>query len=256
MTVSVNWLPEVAYLYLIIVARVGTMIMLVPGFGESFLNTRIRLGLALALSLVLFPVVSPNLPAQPDGLMVAFTILFHEIAVGFILGAISRFIISAAQVAGSAIAYQSGLSMAQVADPSQPGVQGAIVGNFLGLLGIALIFATDLHHLVLAAIINSYAIYPPETPLMFADAYRLAWKVAADSFVVGVQIAAPFIIFGLIFNLGLGILSRLMPQLQIFFIAMPATISLGMILLALLLMAISAWYLTHFETQIRMLAGL
>jgi flagellar biosynthetic protein FliR len=255
-TVSINWLPEVAYLFLVIVARVGTMVMLVPGFGESFLNARIRLGLALALSFVLFPVISPVLPAQPEGVMAAIAVLLHEVVVGLILGVISRFIISAAQVAGSVIAYQSGLSMAQVADPTQPGVQGAIIGNFLAMLGIVLIFATDLHHLVIAAIYQSYAVYPPEMPLMFDDAYRLAWQVAADSFAIGVQIAAPFIIFGLIFNLGLGILSRLMPQLQIFFIAMPATISLGMILLALLLVAISAWYLNLLEMQIRLLAGL
>jgi flagellar biosynthetic protein FliR len=135
-------------------------------------------------------------------------------------------------------------------------VQGAIIGNFLGLLGMALVFATDLHHLVLIAIYTSYTIYPPDMPLMFEDAFRLAWQVGAQSFAVGVQISAPFIIFGLVFNLGLGILSKLMPQLQVYFIAMPANITLGLILLALLLAAMSAWYLTHFENEIRLLMGL
>ena len=256
MTIAVNWLPEVAYLYLMVFARVGTMIMLVPGFGESFLNTRVRLGIALTLSLVLYPMAAPLLPVQPAGMMVAFGFLVHEITVGLILGGISRLIISATQIAGATIAFQAGLGMAQIADPTQTGVQGAIIGNFLGLLGLAMIFATDLHHLVLAAIYQSYSVYPPDMPLMFGDAFRLAWDVAARSFSVGVQIAAPFIIFGLVFNLGLGILSKLMPQLQVFFIAMPANISLGLILLALLLVAISAWYLNHFETEIRLLMGL
>jgi flagellar biosynthesis protein FliR len=187
--------------------------------------------------------------------MAAFGLLIHEIAVGVIIGGMSRLIISALQTAGSIIAFQSGLSFAQTADPTQTGVQGAIIGNFLGLLGLALVFATDLHHLVLAAIYQSYTVYPPETPLMFGDTFRLAWDVAAKSFAVGVQISAPFVIFGLIFNLGLGILSRLMPQLQIYFIAMPANIGLGLMLLAVLLMAISAWYLNHFETEIRLLLG-
>lgn len=255
MNIAVNWLPQVAYLYLMVFARVGTMVMLVPGFGESFLNTRVRLGIALTLSLVLYPMASEILPAQPGGLMMAFGLLVHEIVVGLILGAISRLIISTTQVAGSVIAFQAGLGMAQIADPTQTGVQGAIIGNFLGLLGLAMIFATDLHHLVLAAIYQSYTIYPPDMPLMFGDAFVLAWDVAAQSFSVGVQIAAPFIIFGLVFNLGLGILSKLMPQLQVFFIAMPANISLGLILLAVLIVAISAWYLNHFETQIRILMG-
>lgn len=255
MTIDVNWLPQVAFLYLMIFARVGTMIMLVPAFGEQFFNSQMRLGLALMLSLVLYPLVSPELPAQPDGLMGAIGLLFHEIAVGVIIGGISRLIISALQTAGSIIAFQSGLSLAQTADPTQTGVQGAIIGNFLGLLGLALIFATDLHHLILLAIYQSYAVYPPETPLMFGDTFRLAWEVASKSFLVGVQISAPFIIFGLVFNLGLGILSRLMPQLQIFFIAMPANITLGLMLLAVLLMAMSTWYLSHFQAEMRLLLG-
>ncbi len=255
MTVSITWLPELAYLYLMIFARVGTMIMLVPGFGEAFLSMRVRLGLALMLTLVLYPLVSPDLPAQPVDMMAAFALMIHEIVVGLILGGIARLIISSLQTAGSVIAFQSGLGFAQMADPSQTGVQGAIIGNFLGLLGMVLVFATDLHHLVLAAIYQSYAVYPPQAPIMFADAYQLAWQVAAKSFMVGVQLAAPFIVFGLVFYLGLGILSRLMPQLQIFFIAMPANISLGLALLALLIMAMSAWYLNHFAAGIRLLMG-
>lgn len=255
MTVSIDWLPDVAFLYLMIFARVGTLLMLVPAFGEQFFNSRVRLGIALMLSLVLYPVVSPELPAQPDGMMAAFGLLFHEIAVGLILGGISRLIISSLQTAGSIIAYQTGLSFAQTADPSQTGVQGAIIGNFLGLLGLAMVFATDLHHLVLAAIYQSYMVYPPREPLMFADAFQMAWGVGARSFAVGVQISAPFIVFGLVFNLGLGILSRLMPQLQIFFIAMPANISIGLIMIAILLTAMSAWYLAHFQTEIRLLMG-
>lgn len=252
MSIAINWLPQVAFLYLMIVARVGTMVMLVPAFGERLVPARIRLGFMLMLCLVLYPVVSSKLPAQPDGMFGAFALLGHEIGVGLILGGISRMIISAAQTAGSVIAFQAGLSIAQTADPSQGGVQGAIVGNFLGMLGITMIFATDLHHLVLAAIVNSYVIYLPTAPLMFGDAWMLALNVAERSFLVGVQMAAPFIVFGLVFYLGLGLLAKLMPQLQVFFIAMPANIGLGLLLLALLLATMMAWYLAHFQTEIRL----
>ena len=187
--------------------------------------------------------------------MEAIGVMFHEIVVGLILGGIARLIVSTMPIAGSIIAYQSGLGFAQTADPSQSGVQGAIIGNFLGLFGLAMVLATDLHHLVLAAIYDSYMVFPPGMPIMFRDAFELAWQVAAQSFVVGVQLSAPFIIYGLIFNLGLGILSKLMPQLQVFFIAMPANISFGLILLAILLASISAWYLNHFSTEINILMG-
>ena len=179
----------------------------------------------------------------------------HEIVVGLILGGITRIIVMATQVAGAVIAYQSGLSFAQSADPTQGGVQGAVIGAFLSFLGIALIFATDLHHVALAAIYDSYMVFSPTTEIMWDDAAQMAINAVAGAFVVGVQMSAPFIVFGLVFNIGLGILSRLMPQLQVFFIAMPANIVVGLILFAMLLTMMMGWYLMHFEDQLATLRG-
>ena len=130
-----------------------------------------------------------------------------------------------------------------------------MIGSFLSFLGITLIFATDLHHVALSAIYDSYMIFPPQAPLMFDDAAQMAIETVAGAFVIGVQMSAPFIVFGLVFNLGMGILGRLMPQLQVFFIAMPATIGVGLILLALLLTMMMGWYLMHFESVLAMLRG-
>ena len=91
--------------------------------------------------------------------------------------------------------------------------------------------------------------------LMFDDAAQMAIRTIASAFVIGVQMAAPFIVFGLVFYLGVGILGRLMPQLQVFFIAMPATISVGLILLAILLAMMMGWYLMHFENEMLALSG-
>jgi len=253
--VSLNWLPETAYLYLLIFARVGTMLMLIPALGEQVIPARLRLSFALALTLVLFPLLSPTLGALPADIFGVLVLLGHEIVVGLILGAITRLITLATQVAGAVIAYQSGLSFAQSADPTQGGVQGVVVGTFLSFLGVALIFATDLHHVALAAIYESYAIFSPTDPLMFDDSAQMAIDTVAGAFVVGVQMSAPFIVFGLVFNLGLGILSRLMPQLQVFFIAMPANIAVGLILFAMLLAMMMGWYLMHFEDQLATLRG-
>jgi len=253
MTLSLDWLPQTAFVYLLIFARVGTMFMLMPALGESLIPARMRLTMALVITLVLMPLVSDTFVSVPTALFDAIALMFHEIAVGLILGGIARMIMMATQTAGAAIAFQMGLSMAMTADPSQEGVQGVIIGNFLTLLGTALIFALDLHHMVLAAIHDSYMVYPPDMPLMFGDAAMVAIDAFAAAFTVGVQMAAPFIVFGLVFYLGIGLLSRMMPQLQIFFIAMPANISVGLILLALLTASIMGWYLTHFEEHLAML---
>jgi flagellar biosynthetic protein FliR len=253
--ISLNWLPETAYLFILIFARVGSILMLVPALGEQVIPARMRLSFALALSLVLYPLLTKYFPTLPTEIGGVVVLLFHEIAIGLILGTITRFVMMAAAVAGSVIAYQSGLSIAQSADPTQNGIQGAIIGAFLSLLGVALIFATDLHHVVLAAIYDSYMIFPPTAPLMFDDALRMALDAAASAFVIGVQMSAPFIVFGLVFSIGLGILARLMPQLQVFFIAMPANVMVGIVLLALLLAMMMGWYLTHFEDQLATLRG-
>ncbi len=256
MTIGLDWLPQTAYLYLLIFARVGTMLMIVPALGETMIPTRMRLSFALLFTLVLFPLVSSELPPfAANNLLQVLQLVFHEVAVGLILGGISRLIISAVQVAGATIAFQIGLSLAQTADPTQEGVQGALIGNFLSIVGLTLIFATDMHHLILAGIHDSYSVFSPAAPLMFGDAAQLAVQTVASAFGIGVQLAAPFIVFGLIFYLGLGLLARLMPQVQVFFVAMPANIGIGLLLMALLLTMMMGWYLSHVEEHFTMLRG-
>jgi len=139
-------------------------------------------------------------------------------------------VVGALQTAGTIIAQQLGLSFAMSVDPAMGGQQAAI-GNLLTLLGIAVIFAADLHHVAIAAIRDSYALLPPAGTLVTGDAANLAVRAAALGFSLAVQISAPFIVFAILFNVGLGVLSRLMPSLQVFFLAMPATILVGMLIL-------------------------
>ena len=224
-------LPGVASAYLIVFARVGTLIMLMPGIGEQTVPPRLRLAFALLATLVLFPSVRPLLGGT-DGLAGPRLIglLFGETIIGLVLGLTVRMVLAALQTAGVIIAAQLGLSYAMTVDPSQGGQQVAI-GNFLSLLGITLIFATDLHHLAIQGLARSYDVLPPDGVPAFSDALMLATRALARGFTLAVQISGPFIAFGILFNLGLGVLSRLMPQLQVFFLAVPASVMIGMLIL-------------------------
>jgi flagellar biosynthetic protein FliR len=253
--ISLHWLPETAYSFVLIFSRIGSILMLMPALGEMTIPARMRLSFALLFSLVLYPLVAPSLPPVPSDVLQILVVLMHEIAIGLILGAITRLLTLAASVAGAVIAFQAGLSGAQGADPINGGAQGALVGAFLAMLGTTLIFATDLHHVALMAIRDSYSVFSPREPLMFGDATQMAVQSAASAFVIGVQMSAPFIVLGLVFYLGMGLLGRMMPQLQVFFVIMPATIWVGLILLALLLMMMMGWYLTHYENQLAILRG-
>jgi len=254
-TVGLTWLPQTAFMFMLIFARVGTILMLIPALGEQTIPAQLRLTFALAFTLVLLPLLSSTLPAMPTELGPIGIILLHEIAVGLILGGITRIIVMATEVAGAIIAFQTGLSVAQAANPAEAGIQGAVIGNFMSMLGITLIFATDLHHLALSAIVESYRMISPTDPLMIADAAQMVLKAVSDAFIVGVQMAAPFIVFGLVFNVGVGILARLMPALQVYFLTMPATIGIGLILFAMLLSMMMGWYLTHVQASFALLGG-
>lgn len=253
--ISLNWLPETAYLYVLIFARVGSILVLIPALGEQVIPARMRLSFALVFAAVLYPLVSPSLPALSGDLTQILVYLLHEIAIGLIIGAITRLVTLAASIAGSTIAFQIGLSGALGADPTNGGIQGVIIGSFLTMLGTALIFATDLHHVALMAIRDSYMIFSPTDSIMWGDAAQMAIQATSSAFVIGVQMSAPFLVLGLVFYLGMGLLGRMMPQLQVFFVAMPATIWVGLGLLALLLTMMMGWYLTHFENELAIFRG-
>jgi flagellar biosynthetic protein FliR len=222
-------IPNLATAFMLTFARVGTLVMLMPGVGEQLVSMRARLSFALLLSLVLFPLTRTLLP-QGGAPASVIGVLIGEIAVGLLIGLAVRMIVGALQTAGTIVAQQLGLAFAMSVDPAMGGQQAAI-GNLLTLLGVTLVFTADLHHLAIAAIRDSYSLLPPVGFPSTGDAVRLALRAASQGFALAVQISAPFIAFAILFNLGLGVLSRLMPQLQVFFLALPATILIGMLVL-------------------------
>jgi flagellar biosynthesis protein FliR len=243
--IDVSFLPALAAAFLLVFARIGTMIMLMPGLGEVNIPTRIRLGIALALTLILLPLHRSAYQVNLENLGPLPVLLVHEILVGLILGATARVTISALTVAGSVIAQQLGLGFVTAVDPTQ-GQQGIVVGNLLTILGITLLFATDLHHLVIAALTESYTIFKPGELIPSGDVASLATKTFALAFKVGVQLSAPFLVFGLVFNLGLGVLARLMPQMQVYFVGAPLSILLGFLILVAVIATMMGMFVDYF----------
>ena len=122
------------------------------------------------------------------------------------------------------------------------------------MLGITLIFATDLHHLVIAALNDSYTMFQPGEMPLVGDVAKHVTQIIATAFRIGIQLSAPFLVFGLLFNLGLGVLSRLMPQMQVFFIGLPLSIMLGLLLLLLVIGAMMGTFVGYLEGVLGQLA--
>ena len=246
MQIDISFLPALAAAFLLAFARVGTMVMLLPGIGESGMPVRVRLTIALTLTAILLPLHRQAYAIDLRSLTPVLQMLFQEIVIGGILGLTARLAISALQVAGSVVAQQLGLGFVTAVDPTQ-NQQGMLVGNFLALIGVTLIFATDMHHLVIAALNDSYRLFAPGEIPALGDMAQHITTVIATAFKIGIQLSAPFLVFGLLFNLGLGVLSRLMPQMQVFFIGMPLTIILGLLLLLIVLGAMMGVFVHYME---------
>jgi flagellar biosynthetic protein FliR len=242
--IDVSFLPALGAAFLLVFARAGTMVMLLPGLGEQNISSRMRLTIALILAAVLVPLHRGAYHIDANALGPLVVMLVEEIIVGAVLGLTARLTISALEVAGSVIAQQLGLGFVTAVDPTQ-GEQGMIVGNFLTMLGITLFFATDMHHLVIAALNDSYTLFEPGEVPATGDVAALVTKTVSGAFRIGIQLSAPFLVFGLLFNLGLGVLSRLMPQMQVFFVALPLSILLGFLFLLLMLGAMMGLFLDY-----------
>jgi len=248
-------LPQQAFSLLLVFVRLGTALMLMPGFGESYISARIRLLIALTVSVVVLPILPPVLPALPDSAMALFLLIFGEAFVGFFLGSVSRILMAALSIGGMMIAMVTGLANALTNDPTAA-QQGSIAGSFLSMMALLIIITLDLHHVLLRGVIESYQLFVPGQPLLVGDFSEMVTRVVSKTFLLGFQIASPFVAVALIFNLGLGLLSRLMPQMQVFFIAIPLQIVIGLGILMIALPALLAWFIAGFEEVMLPFAGL
>ena len=238
----------------LVFARLGAILMLLPGLGETYVPPRIRLSLALVITLVVWPIAAPALPALPESVGGMAGWVIREGATGLMIGAILRAFMTALATAGEVVSLQTTLSFAQSTNPMQA-QPGSTISAFLTLLGVTLLFATNTHHLFLAGLAGSYELIAPVRPLITADFVELALQTIADSFMLGIQLAAPVIVFAIIFNLASGLVGRVMPQFQVFFATAPLSILLGLSIFTLSLGVVGTIFIDRYRSLAQIFAG-
>ena len=238
----------------LIFGRIGAVLMMLPGVGESYVPPRIRLSLALVISLALWPVVAGSLPPLPESIGGMVGWIIREVVVGLGIGAILRAFLTALSTAGETISLQTALSFAQTANPLQA-QPGTTISAFLMLLGTTLIFATNTHHLFIAGLVGSYELIAPARPLIVGDFVSLAVRTVGDAFLLGIQVAPPGMVFGLIFHLASGLVVRVVPQFQVFFAAAPLSIILGLSVFALSLGVLGTVFIDRYRALSQVFVG-
>lgn len=233
----------------LVFARVGAILMVIPGIGETNVPVMIRLAFALILSFCILPIAAPTLPLEPSTVSGTAGYIMKEALIGLTIGGLLRLFLSTLTTAGEFVSLQTTLAFAQTAAPTQA-QPGTTVSTFLTLMGLTLVFDTDLHQLFIAAIAHSYTLFPPMKALPLDDAGQLAAQAVSRSFGLGLQLAAPVVVFALVFNIATGLIGRAMPQFQIFFVATPLTLLLGLSIFALSLGAIGMVWVQAYEAFI------
>lgn len=234
-------LPGLAFGFALLLARVGAAAMLLPGVGEAGLPATIRVGVVVALSMLLLPVVAPMLPVMPDAAFDVLRIVAGELAAGLMLGWLARLMLLALGAAGQFVASLTGLANVLQPDPAM-GAQTTALGRAFALAAPVFVLSSGLHALPISALAGSYLVVPAGAGLPAGDAARVAIEATGGMFAVSLRLAAPFVLADIAWQVSLGILSRLVPQLQVYFAAMPGQILGGMALLALLAGTIvAAW---------------
>ena len=235
--------------FMMIFARLGSAVAMLPGFGEAYVPPRVRLAFALMVSLALMPMLVDRVPVLPAALDRLVMDLVGEIGIGLFFGSLCRMILMVVLSAGNIIALQTGIANALSVDPSTA-QQAAVSGNFLMAVTLVLIFSSGLDHTTLQAMVGTYAVMPPGKLPPLGDFANFDARAVADSFSLALQMSAPFLVYGLVFTSAMGVLARLMPTLQVFFVTMPAQLLMGLALLAVTLSSMMIWFLDSYQRQI------
>lgn len=247
MSLLENFIAAQVFAFLIIFARIGCAMMVMPGIGDTTVPMNIRLYFVLAFSFILIPVLQPFLPQVIPQEPIAFAILVSkELLIGLFIGLMTQVMMNAMNLAAAIVSHATSLSNASVFNP-QMAAQSSVITGFFSLVVMVLIFATDLHHLLFIGFIDSYRVFPPTDPVMFGDIVESMARNLGEAFRIGLMIAAPFVVVSMGVFIAMGLVARLVPQIQVFSLSVPVQVLTGLVLLLTSLSAMMLYFIDAYE---------
>lgn len=254
----VTSIPTLAAMFLIVLCRISAVVMTAPGLGETTYPMTVRAGIALCLSLTLLPVVQPSiLPIAKEALnspTKTLIIIVCELLCGGFLGWLARLIALAFAVAMQIIAVFTGLASVLQPD-AELGASSTALSHMASMIIPVVFLSTGLYLLPLAAVTGSYTLFPPGHMPMIGDMAKSVTQTTAHSFMLALQLAAPFALIGTLWPAMLGVLNRLLPSIQVYSIAMPAQLLGGVLLLAMLIQVMTGVWQERSQDLLSRLPG-
>ncbi|WP_370305738.1 flagellar biosynthetic protein FliR [Sinimarinibacterium flocculans] len=209
--------------------RISALFMIAPVLGARAVSPRIRLLLALLITVV----VAPLLPAPPVTALLSadwFSTLLQQLLIGLVAGFVLLLVFEAVVMGGELIAFGMGLGFAQLADPLR-GASTPVIGQFLTVMATLLFLALGGHLILIEMIVRSFATLPVGSEGLGIDQMGTLLRFAGIVFSGGLQLALPIVIALLTVNLAMGVVSRSAPTLNLFAVGFPVTLVAGLMLI-------------------------
>lgn len=247
MSILETFVATQIFAFLIVFARIGAALMTMPGIGDATVPAQVRLYFALVFSFVLVPVLQPFLIAPPTQPVAFGLLIIKEMLTGVFIGLMSHIMLNAINLAGVFVAHATSLSSAFTFNP-QMSSQITVVHSFLSLLTVTLIFVSDMHRYLFMGLIDSYRLFPMADGLPYGDMTLSLAQGIGYALRIGLMVAAPFIVVSFGIFVAMGLVARLVPQIQVFIMSVPVQVMTGLILLMTSISAMMLYFMNEYET--------
>jgi flagellar biosynthesis protein FliR len=210
-------------IFLVILARVGGLVTFAPFWNHRAANTQVRAILAVATAFALTPFLLDKITPPPYNLFALGLVIFAELIIGCALGFVARLVFVSIEFAAEALAFQMGLSLAQMIDPATRANTTAI-GTVAQMIALSVLLYIDGHHWMLEGAVKSFFAITPGSFAISESYAHLIVRLSADAFAIGLALAAPAIIVLVAVEVALAISGRVVPQLNIMVLGFPVKI--------------------------------
>lgn len=240
--------------FLLVMLRIGSLLVTAPVFSSRYIPVQWKAGFSLLFTLVLLPLL-PGLPEPPTNLFHWMTLAVQETVFGLTAGYVASLSLAAIQVAGQVLDVQIGFGMVNVLDP-QSGMQIPLIGSFYQILAMLIFLLSNGHHMLLRAAVESFRAVPLQSFALTPAVQPYIVQLFSNSFVLGLKLALPVLATLLLTDVGIGLMSRAVPQMNLFVVGLPAKIIVGLLALGLSMPAVTAVMEQVFVQMINDLGGL
>jgi flagellar biosynthetic protein FliR len=229
-----GWITLNYKIFLLVLLRVSTLLFLMPIFGSRTLPMPLKAAMSMVLAMLLTPVVPVSAELFPASAAGMVFMAAGELFMAMTLALCIRMVFAGLQIAGQMVGIQMGLSVANVMDP-QTGVQSVIVAQFAYMITLLLFLAAGGHHAILRVLEESFEILPPGQLVLSRSLYNIVMAMAKEMFILSIKLMAPVMGILLLSQVALGILAKLVPQINMLIVSFNLNVALGLFFFGLTL---------------------